>query len=165
MTLTGAKQITLTYILLTLFLLAMPTKSVAELIYEWTNPWGQVQYSKTPIPGSRVSEVTTLPKAQKTSEEIKKQAMSLKIQQMNAINLRNKENAKKKNILMKQNIANKNYCSRLRTLLVDVRLKINRVHSGLLSHQAYLPGNFLLNSAYYQTQEEDILLELRKSCR
>lgn len=147
--------------LITIFLIATPIYSAAETIYEWTDPWGHVQYSQTPVPGSRISEVTTLPKVKKTTEQQKQQAMSHKLKQINATSLRRKEEKNRVRLLE----ANENYCSKLRSLLVDVRLKIDRTHSELLFYELYLPGSFLLNNAHYQTQENDIYREIQKSCR
>ncbi len=151
--------------LLILFLVITSINSAAETIYEWTDPWGHVQYSQTPVPGSRVSEVTELPKTRETSEQQKKQAMSRKIKQMNTINLHNREKAIRNRQLRKHVKVNEDYCNKLRTLLVDVRIRMNRTHSDLLFYEFYLPGSFMLNRAHYQTQENNLYREIRKNCR
>ncbi len=151
--------------LLILFLVITSINSAAETIYEWTDPWGNVQYSQTPVPGSRVSEVTELPKKKETSEQQKKQAMSRKIKQMKTISLRNREKTSRNSLLRENAKINENYCNKLRTLLVDVRIRMNRTHSDLLFYEFYLPGSFMLNSAHYQTQENNLYREIRKNCR
>ena len=135
----------------------------AEAIYQWTDPWGHIQYSKTQVPGSMLSDLTELPKQQKVTEQQKQQAMLNKMHKINKSNsLLQQENAKDKYIL--QQIRNKDdQCRKLRTLLSDVQMRNTRI----TVDYRYYPGypNYRRYNYADRALERDLYWQLREHCR
>lgn len=145
---------------------------LADTIYQWTDPWGQVKYSKTQVPGSMVSELTELPEIQVVTEQQKQEAMLLKKQEMNSNNalLRKKKYSQK--LLKQQQKRNENHCRKLRNMLADVRLRNDRK---FYWNNYYFPGQPRYYGRYYpygrynnyryDFLEQDLLWEIRQYCR
>ncbi|MCK5666637.1 MAG: hypothetical protein KAI17_24275, partial [Thiotrichaceae bacterium] len=56
------------YLFLSLFCLVFSYEVSADTIYQWTDPWGQIKYSKTQVSGSMISELTEIPEMQTSTE-------------------------------------------------------------------------------------------------
>ena len=140
-----------------MIILVHPLVVCADVIYQWTDPWGQRQYSKTPVPGAMISDLKELPEVKETTEQQKQEAMFSKLQQMRQMDMVLKqENLDKKNAQQNQRYLQK-YCTQLQNTLMDVQLNHARNFS-LLGH------NFLSNN-YYLFIETDISREIRRNCR
>lgn len=138
-------------------LFLLPSLSMADTIYEWTDSWGQKQYSKQSVPGSMISELTELPKVQELTEQQKQAAMFMKLQEMRQSDrLREKKKAGEKN-LKQQKTAAENYCTQLRTLLINVQ-HTNAMNFSLLNPY-YIPNGL------YGFIENDLSRELHKNCQ
>ncbi len=135
----------------------------AEAIYQWSDPWGHIQYSKTQAPGSMLSNLTELPKQQKVTEQQKQKAMLNKIQKIDKANSHiQQENATKQ--FIQQQIRNKEaHCRKLRTLLSDVRLRNAR----LTIDYYYYPGhpNYRRHNYSDEVLERDLYWQIREHCR
>jgi len=112
----------------------------AETIYQWTDPWGQVQYTKTPVPGSMVSELTELPDTQASTEQQKQAAMLKKIQEIKQANIIYKQKKSSGKIFSQQRQRKGNHCRKLRNLQQDVRLGNIRKYDYL--NNFYAPGYY-----------------------
>ncbi len=158
------------WLLLFILLVLYCSSATADTIYQWSDPWGQVQYSKTPVPGAMVSDLTELPETQETTEQQKQEAMLNKIQEMRGADLRRNQKNMLEKRLKQQNRKDEVYCNRLRNNLADVRLSITRSHS-LLTHH-YFPGVFFLPGGHgflpnlhYDILERNLYREIRNNCR
>ncbi len=101
---------------ISLFLSGCALNVHAETIYQWTDPWGQIQYSRTPVPGSMVSHLTELPEVTETTEQQKKDAMVRKLQKMKQNNRNKKLRAAAHQQSNAQTLRAKNHCKQLRIL-------------------------------------------------
>lgn len=139
----------------------------AETIYQWTDPWGQIQYSKTPVSGSSVSELTELPEARKVTEQQKQDAMLKKIQEMKNSNKLLKQKNSEQKYLRQQAIKNDNHCRKLRNLLTDVKLRKTRLYN--LPAASYYQRHYYFPDQYdyslYDNLENDLHWEIQKYCR
>lgn len=147
----------------------------AETIYQWTDPWGQVKYSKTPVSGSMISELTELPETQDSSEQQKQEAMLKKMQEIrNDNSYRIQKNSAEK-FLKKQNKKIENHCRKLRNMLVDVKLRSARIYD---LNKYYGPGSYYdqrrtfpsirydnYMNYHYDFLEQDLYQEIREYCR
>ncbi|WP_198263288.1 DUF4124 domain-containing protein [sulfur-oxidizing endosymbiont of Gigantopelta aegis] len=51
-----------------LLLLCVSQTNFAETIYQWSDSWGHIQYSKTPVSGAMISPVTAAAAGHRTTE-------------------------------------------------------------------------------------------------
>lgn len=154
----------------------------ADTIYQWTDPWGQVQYSKTPVSGAMISELTELPKKQGSSEQQKQQAMLKKMQEMHRSQALYKQKKSTEKYIRQQNKKNENHCRSLRNLLTDVLLRNTRkyyyrdnyyfpgapYYPGDLYYSggSYYPGRYDYTLDYpYDFLKNDLSREIREYCR
>ncbi len=121
-----------------IFLCSLP--AAADVIYQWTDPWGQVKYSKTPVSGSMISELTELPLQQEFTEQQKQQAMLRKKQQIKQSNFINKQKKAAAEYIRLQNKKNENHCRKLRNILTEAQLRDSRTYYYLDNY--YSPGAF-----------------------
>lgn len=146
----------------------------AETIYQWSDPWGQIQYSKTPVSGAMVSPLTALPVTQNVTEQQKQEAMLKKLQIMENASKQVRNNKSVAQLLMQQRLQQDNYCRKLRDMLADIRsINVQRY---------YYPGNRVYPDRYYyqgrsavpydnyphvnyKFLEMDLYREMRKNCR
>jgi len=134
----------------------------AGAIYQWTDPWGHIQYSKTQIPGSMLSDLTELPKQQKVTEQQKQQAVLNKMQKIDNANTHIQQK-KVQDKFVQQQIRNKDvHCRKLRSLLSDVRLRNAR-----FTMDYYYPGypNYRRYDYADKTLEQNLYWQLREHCR
>ncbi len=162
-----------------LYLLSYSSIVSADIIYQWTDPWGKIQYSKTQVPGSSISDLTVLPRQQKVTAQQKQQAM---LQKMATINKNNawrnqQQNYEKQMQLHKRQSVQ--HCRKLRTLLADIRASNTRQYFWSRNYYpggAYYYGDIrnsdryparYLDPYYYQDQfmEQDLQREIRTFCR
>lgn len=128
----------------------------AETIYQWSDPWGQVQYSKTPVPGAMVSDLTELPAPQETTEQQKQEAMVRKLQKMRQDNIRFSLAEAERQAMNTKELNDNAHCEQLRNLMFDVQLANIRQYS--------LPG-FYLFPGYFGHLQMDLSREIREKCR
>lgn len=147
----------------------------ADTIYQWTDPWGQLKYSKTQVQGSMVSELTELPKSQISTEQQKQEAMLNKMQEIKNANTLYQQKKITEKLLKQQKIIKEKHCQILRNTLADIQLKnARRYYPG----NYYFPGqNFYPARNYYHGRygyyrdynydllENDLYKEIRKYCR
>jgi len=149
------KKINFTLLLLLMFC-TLPNV-FAETIYQWRDEWGQLQYSKTPVPGSMVSELTELPVVQELNEQQKQAAMFRKLQEMRQSNLLRKKNVTIENNAKLQQLNMKNYCTQLNNMLMDVQLRN--------ANNLFYIDQFSIFGHYNHFLENDFRKEIRKNCR
>ena len=151
----------------------------ADTIYQWTDEWGQIKYSKTAVPGSMISDLTELPKTQEFTEQQKQQAMLNKMQKMNKASSLNKQQKAAEKFLRQQNKRSENHCRKLRNLLTDVRLRNTRRYyyqdnfylpgAPYYPGRPYYPGGPYYPGVYdyypYDFLEQDLNREIREYCR
>lgn len=147
----------------------------ADTIYQWSDPWGQVKYSKTQVQGSMVSELTELPESQISTEQQKQEAMLNKMQAIRNANKLYKQKKNTEKFLKQQKNIKEKHCRILRDMLTDIRLRnVRRYYPG----NYYYPGqNFYPARNYYYGRygyymdynydllENDIYIEIREYCR
>ncbi len=146
----------MTVLLLLLTLCALPSV-FAETIYQWSDQWGQLQYSKTPIPGSMISELTELPAVQELNEQQKQSAMFRKIQEMRQTDFLRKKNVTVENNVKQQQLNMKNYCAQLNNMLMDVQIRN--------ANNLFYIDQFSFLGHYNVFLENDYRIEIRKYCR
>ena len=137
--------------------LSMPFHTLADTIYQWSDPWGQIQYSKTPVPGATVSDLTELPETSSTTEQQKQDAMVRKLQEMRQRNGRRNNNAAVKQQLNMQAITTKNNCKQLRILMADIQAYHFWQHPILNAP--------VFPNPYSQHLQFELSSEFRKKCR
>lgn len=147
----------------------------ADTIYQWTDQWGQIKYSKMQVPGSMVSELTELPELQVVTEQQKQEAMLNKIQEMKNTNTRYKQKKTTEKFLKQQKIIKDKHCRVLRNMLADVKLRNSkRYYPGhyyfseqyFYSGRNYFPNRYGYYPGYsYDFLENDIYREIREYCR
>lgn len=128
----------------------------ADTIYQWSDPWGQIQYSKTPVPGAMISDLTELPAPQETTEQQKQEAMLRKFQSMRQDNLRFSQAEAERQALRMQELGARAQCEQLRDLMFEVQASDFRRYS--------IYGFYLL-PGYYGHLQTDISREIRQKCR
>ncbi|MCW5618848.1 MAG: DUF4124 domain-containing protein [Nitrosomonas sp.] len=128
----------------------------ADTIYQWSDPWGQIQYSKTPVPGAMISDLTALPAPQETTEQQKQEAMLRKFQSMRQDNLRFSQAEAERQVLRMQELEARAQCEQLRDLMFEVQVADFRRSS--------IYGFYLL-PGYYGHLQMDISREIRQKCR
>lgn len=134
----------------------------ADVIYQWTDPWGQIQYSKTPVRGAMISELTELPKSQVMTEQAKLEAMLNKMQKIKNENAFEQKNMDIEKRLNQQKILKNKHCRMLREQLSDIRVRNSRVN--YLNN--YYPQRYGYYSDYsYRTLENDLYANIRQYCR
>ncbi len=159
--------------LCSLFCLVFSNEASADTIYQWTDPWGQIKYSKTQVSGSMVSELTELPKMQIFTDHQKQQAMLIKLKEIKHTNSIYLEKKSEKKFLMQQRKQNENHCRKLRSMLSDIRLRnTRRYYPGYFygdpyyQGRAYFPGRYIYAYDYqYDFLENDLYREIRGYCR
>lgn len=146
----------------------------ADTIYQWTDPWGNIQYSKTAVPGSSVSDLKELPPKRKVTESQKQNAMLRKIWEIDQINtLRKNKHAYKKQLQFQKRKSDE-LCRKLRNYLADVRERNTRQYywqrfyypdTGLY-YKRYT-SEYYIDPYYYQDQfmEQDMERDIRSYCR
>ena len=153
-------RITKKLIVFGLFSLCYVHDAFSDTIYQWTDQWGQVRYSKTQVPGSMVSELKELPRIEEFTEQQKQQAMLRKMQQMKNENTLLKNQKITEKLLQQQNKQNEQYCRQLRDMLANVRLRKNRRYYW---NYYYLPGGY--DRYRYDFLEQDLFWQIREYCR
>ncbi|MDX2507188.1 MAG: hypothetical protein QNL62_22310 [Gammaproteobacteria bacterium] len=148
---------------------------VADTIYQWTDPWGQIKYSKTQVSGSMVSELTELPEIQEFTEQQKQQAMLQKMQAIKHADTLRREKESAEKFLRQQSKINESHCRKLRNMLTDVKLRNIRKYTPYryyLSGDRYYRGRPFFPDRYdyypdssFDFLEQDLYLEIRKYCR
>jgi len=128
----------------------------AETIYQWSNPWGQIQYSKTPVPGATVSDLTELPETIETTEQQKQNAMVTKLQSMRQKNLRRQLQSATQQQSIRKAVIAKNRCYQLRILKADL--------NGQYLWQHALFG-IPLAPNYYNFLYHDLSNEIDRTCQ
>ncbi len=144
-------------ILIVFLILSFVTSAYADTIYQWSDEWGQLQYSKTPVPGSMVSELTELPVVEELTEEQKQAAMFRKMQEMQQSNLLRKKQLLVENNQKLQQLNMKNYCTQLNNMLMDVQLR--NANNLFYIDQFYFLGH------YNHFLENGFRKEIRNNCR
>ncbi|MCB1949472.1 MAG: hypothetical protein H6940_01105 [Burkholderiales bacterium] len=139
-----------------LLLLNCSFPAFTETIYQWSDPWGQIQYSKTPVAGAMISDLTQLPEQTATTEQQKQEAMVRKLQEMKQRNSLRSQNAATQLKSNEQSLQTKNYCRQLRILLAD--LQARSLWQQSLFNIPLLPG-------YYGPIHSELSRELRQNCR
>lgn len=145
-------------ILFCLFIVFYSPGISADIIYQWHDEWGQLQYSKEPVPGAMISDLTELPEVQETTELQKQEAMFRKMQEMRQSVFLRKKNKSIENDVKRQQLNSRNYCAKLRNMLMDLQLS-NARRLALFSHHLFVPNN---NLGFL---ENDISREIRTNCR
>ena len=130
---------------------------LAETIYQWSDEWGQLQYSKTPVPGAMVSELTVLPDVQELTEEQKQAAMFRKLQEMRQSNLLREKDSFVENNIKLQQLSMKNYCTQLNNMLMDVQIRN--------ANNLFYIDQFSFLGHYNRFLENDFRKEIRQNCR
>ena len=143
------------YVVLVLIFIFQFPQAKAETIYQWTDPWGQIQYSRTPVPGSMVSDLTELPVQQATTEQQKQEAMVKKLQQMRQDNLRHAQNEAEKQASKMKVMKDRNRCEALQNMTMEMQTAYLRQFSmpGLLwmpGYVIYPPVNLIREMRYYR---------------
>lgn len=146
----------MTVLLLLLTLCVLPSV-FAETIYQWSDKWGQLQYSKTPVPGSMVSELTELPAVQELNEQQKQAAMFRKIQEMRQADFLRKKKETIEDNTKQQQLNMKNYCTQLNNMLMDVQIRN--------ANNLFYIDQFSFLGHYNVFLENDYRKEIRKYCR
>lgn len=146
----------------------------SDTIYQWTDPWGQVQYSKTQVQGSMVSELTELPKSQVSTEQRKQEAMLNKMQEIKNANALYQQKKYAEKLLKKQKMIKEKHCQVLRNTLADIQLKNARRYypdnyyfpgKNLYPMRSYYHGRYEYYRDYrYDFIENDLYKEIRKYC-
>jgi len=140
-----------------LFVFVFQSSNVsAEIIYQWTDPWGQKQYSKTPVPGAMVSDLTELPVQQATTEQQKQEAMLKKLQQINQDNIRFAQIEAARQVSKIQAQETHNQCQQLQNLAAEVQTASLRYFS--MTGFIFIPN-------YFDHLQSDIAREMRQKCR
>lgn len=159
-------------LLVVIVFMTLSNDVLSETIYQWTDQWGQVQYSKKPVPGSMVSELTEMPKTNVVTEQQKQDAMLRKMRQINNDNARLKNQANAQQLLLQQKRQSQKHCQALRTMLSDLRLGNIRRHpwnTYPLSRRYYYPGRPYIWDNYshyrYDFLERDLHEQIRTYCR
>lgn len=143
-------------LLLFLMLCSLPN-TMAESIYQWSDEWGQLQYSKTPVSGSMVSELTELPVVEALNEQQKQAAMFRKIQEMRQSDFLRKKKVTVDNKTKQQQLNMRNYCSQLNNMLMDVQIRN--------ANNLFYIDQFSFLGHYNVFLENDFRKEIRKYCR
>lgn len=147
----------LNIILIGLLFLCHLSSALADTIYQWSDPWGQIQYSKKPVPGAMISDLTELPEQQETTEQQKQAAMVRKLNEIKQDNLRRAQTKTTQQNLKKQaSLEAKNHCTKLYNLLNDIRLTN-------LSYFSVLGPPYFYG--YYGFLEYEISREIQTHCR
>jgi len=154
--------------------LCCPCGVLADTIYQWTDPWGQVKYSKTQVQGSMISELTELPESQVSSEQQKQEAMLNKMQVIKKDNDYYQQKKHTDKALKQQRIIKEKHCQTLRNTLAELKLNnTRRYYTG----NYYYPGqelyparNYYGRYGYYRDNnynvlKNDLYKEIRKYCR
>ncbi|SFK53166.1 hypothetical protein SAMN05216302_100893 [Nitrosomonas aestuarii] len=132
------------------------TNTIADTIYQWSDPWGQIQYSKTPVPGAMVSDLTKLPEALETTEQQKQEAMVRKLQELRQKNLQRIQQQGIQERSKAQALETKNHCNHLRNLMTDIQLY------NLWQNSIYGASLF---TGYYGHLQYDLSKEIHSKCR
>jgi len=146
------------FILFCLFLVFYSPGVSADTIYQWHDEWGQLQYSKEPVPGAMISDLTELPEVQETTELQKQEAMFRKMQEMRQSVFLRKKNRLIENDMKRQQLNTRNYCTQLRNILMDLQLSNARRLASFGHH-------FVVPNSNFSFLENDISREIRKNCR
>lgn len=145
----------------------------SDTIYQWTDPWGQVKYSRTQVQGSMISELTKIPESQVSTEQQKQESMLKKIQEMKNANRVYHQKTHTEKLLKEQRILKEKNCQILRRTLTDIQIKnsrryeLERYNASRRHHslnRAYSYGRYYGNSDY-DFLENDLNKEIRKYCR
>ncbi|SET47599.1 protein of unknown function [Nitrosomonas marina] len=128
----------------------------AETIYQWSDPWGQIQYSTTPVPGAMVSDLTELPRTSPTTEQQKQDAMVRKLQKMQQLKSIRKQKKTEQLLIDEKMLQTKTYCRQLRMQITDLQVR-NLWHYPLIGFH-YLP-------IYHGQLHSDLTIAYRKNCR
>lgn len=128
----------------------------ADTIYQWSDPWGQIQYSKTPVPGAMISDLTELPEVQETTEKQKRDAMIRKLNEMRQANMQRSQQETMQNIIKLQTAKEKQHCIQLRNLMSDIQFAQLRQFS--------IFGSPLLPN-YYGHLQYDLSRKIQTKCR
>lgn len=131
----------------------------AETIYQWRDPWGQMQYSKTPVPGAMISDLTELPEPQETTEQQKQDAMVRKLQEMQQDRHRAAQMQAARESSEIGALVERDRCMQLRNLMVEVQ------SARLRQYQQFPFTPFLYTPHYYGHLQLDISREIRNNCR
>ncbi len=158
-----------------LYLLSYSPVVSADIIYQWTDPWGQIQYSKTPEPGSSISDLTVLPQQQKVTAQQKQKAMLQKMATINKKSVWRNQQQDYEQQMQLHNRQSVQHCRKLRNFLADVRVRNSRQY---FWSRYYHPGRPYYGDIrspdlypdhyyYYQDQylEQDLQREIRRFCR
>ncbi len=141
----------------------------AATIYQWTDPWGQVKYSKTQVQGSMVSELTELPKSQISTEQQKQDAMLNKMQEIKKAKALYQQKKTIKKLIKQQKMIKEKNCQKLRNTLVDIQLKNTRKNypgKYYYSDQNFYHGMYGYFRDYnYDLLENNLYKEMREYCR
>jgi hypothetical protein len=139
--------------------------SFSDTIYQWTDPWGQIKYSKTQVQGSMVSDLTELPESQESTEQQKQDAMVRKMQKIQEANEAYQQKKSAEQLLQQQKISKQRHCQALRNRLKDVQANNSGLYvqgnyyrrHNLYPERKYYPGrygyNFLVNDLYQEIKE------------
>lgn len=139
-----------------LIILCHLSNAVASTIYQWSDPWGQIQYSETPVPGAMISDLKELPEMQETTEQQKQAAMVRKLQEMRQDNLQRKQITAARQHSKTQALEKKNHCIKLRNLLTEIQL------TNLRQSSVFGP---LFFHGHYRYLEYELLKEIQDKCR
>ena len=147
----------------------------ADTIYQWTDPWGQVKYSKTQVQGSMLSELTELPESQVSTEQRKQEAMLNKIQEIKNANTRYQQKKTTEKLLKQQKLIKQKHCQILRNTLADIQLRNSRRYypdNYFFPGQNFYPARNYSQGRYgyyrdynYDFLENDLYIEIQKNCR
>ncbi|HNP26809.1 MAG TPA: hypothetical protein PKM20_08715, partial [Nitrosomonas sp.] len=118
--------------------------------------WGQIQYSKTPIPGAMISDLTELPEVLETTELQKQEAMVRKLQELKQNNLQRIQQQAAQERLKAQALETKHHCNHLRSLMTDIQL--HNLWQYSVFGAPLLPG-------YYGHLQYDLSKEIHSRCR
>lgn len=162
------------YIAFVVLLFCILPAAHADTIYQWSDPWGQIQYSKTPVPGSMISSLSKLPERQSVTEQQKQDAMLRKMQAIKDSSQRDLDEKSVAQLLAGQRQQKEQYCRKLRSMLADVKSvnsqKYYYPRGFYYSNRRYYQGRGYTNYDYYPLVQYDFLEmdlygEIRKNCR
>lgn len=144
-------------------------RALADTIYQWTDPWGQVKYSKTQVQGSMLSELTELPKSQVSTEQQKQEAMVKKMQKIQNVSVLYQQKETTEKLLKQQKIIKKKHCQILQNKLKDIQLKNSRRYypdNYYFPRKDFYPAiNYYHRRYEYDLLENDLYKEIREYCR
>ncbi len=149
-------EISIKLVWLGLLLSGYTLNACSETIYQWSDPWGQLQYSTTPVPGATVSDLTELPETTKTTAQQKQNAMIIKLQKMKQKNIQRKLQSASRQQSKIQAIKEKNHCKQLRALKADL-------HTHYLWQHALI--GFYFGPDYYSRLNQDLSNQIYSACR